>query len=200
LHIIWVRKSGNFWRNHEHKYKDESVVTYCGPDSGNSNVNIRGVCVRRNTKESIWERIDKKGEDECWEWMGPTTNDGYGRIGINRKYYSVHRLVYELTKGKIPNGKVVMHLCNNPPCCNPKHLRRGSIKDNVTQMYRENRDRHVIQEGELNNNSKLSVGEVIEIRKLYTIGNYSQRELGKQYGMSQGSISSIVNRRVWKNI
>jgi len=156
--------------------------------------------VKRNIKESVWKQIDKRGEDDCWEWMGYKNKDGYGRISIGRKLYSTHRLVYELMKGNILHNEVIMHLCNNPSCCNPKHLKCGTQEDNIYQMYEEGRDRHMIQEGELNNNSKLSNEKVIEIRKLYSSGNHSQRQIANQYNINQALVSGIINKKLWKHI
>jgi hypothetical protein len=35
-----------------------------------------------------------------------------------------------LTKGPTPPGTVVMHSCDNPPCCNPGHLILGTPLEN----------------------------------------------------------------------
>lgn len=74
--------------------------------------------------ERFWLLVDIKGEDECWPWRG----------GINSNGYGGHRRAYELTKGPIPEGLIVMHLCNNPPCCNPKHLEAGTQSENIQIM------------------------------------------------------------------
>jgi hypothetical protein len=63
----------------------------------------------------------------CWFWTASKTNEGYPRIGFKYKGspYSVvfaHRLVYQLTKGVIPDGLELDHLCEVPSCVNPYHL------------------------------------------------------------------------------
>jgi hypothetical protein len=82
----------------------------------------------------------------CWEWQGAKTGNGYGNIVIeydseNKKGSNrmVHRVVYELMKEPIPKGKVLNHLCNNPPCCNPDHLEAVSTKENLAYMRMLNR-------------------------------------------------------------
>ena len=65
-------------------------------------------------------------ESGCWEWQGSRLPSGYGRLG--HRY--VHRAMYEVSHGPIPDGLFVLHACDNPPCCNPDHLRVGTAKDN----------------------------------------------------------------------
>lgn len=70
----------------------------------------------------------------CLEFAGKRTVAGYGGIIIGGKQHRAHRFLYELVHGKIPDELVVMHTCDNPPCCNIEHLRLGTVADN-------NRDR-----------------------------------------------------------
>lgn len=95
----------------------------------------------------LWSRIPTQlNQRECWEWEGGRTPLGYGRISVfdpasgrNRDEYT-HRLVYMADTGNgIPAGMVVMHSCDNPPCCNPAHLRAGSQLDNVRDRDRKGR-------------------------------------------------------------
>lgn len=75
--------------------------------------------------------------DECWEWSGSRTADGYGRR--NSRY--THRLAWAWSHWDgngtwqdvlktIPKGMHVLHRCDNPPCCNPDHLFLGTQADN----------------------------------------------------------------------
>jgi len=64
----------------------------------------------------------------CWLWQGSLSPAGYGRIQMGRRGPSghsspdyVHRIVYELLRGTIPEGLVIDHLCRVPSCCNPAH-------------------------------------------------------------------------------
>jgi hypothetical protein len=88
----------------------------------------------------ILEKILKRRQivGECWEWTGAWTNMGYGAIWIEdeqRQVY-VHRRAYEIYVGPIPAHLVLDHLCANPPCFNPKHLRAVTQGENVRAQPR----------------------------------------------------------------
>ena len=57
-----------------------------------------------------------------WLWSGTKSSSGYGKVAIKGKRVFTHRVMYELTRGKIEQGKVIDHLCRVTSCCNPKHI------------------------------------------------------------------------------
>src|SRR3954463_6890906 len=59
----------------------------------------------------------------CWLWTGRTSPDGYGVLAIQGVTTGAHRAAYAFLVGPIPDGMQVDHLCFNPPCVNPEHLR-----------------------------------------------------------------------------
>ena len=79
----------------------------------------------------FWSHVDIKSDNECWEWKLCRYPEGYGKtqIKITNSNYA-HRVAWILTNGEIPNGKNILHTCDNPPCCNPKHLYAGTQLDN----------------------------------------------------------------------
>lgn len=80
--------------------------------------------------------------DDCWVYVGPTKQGGYGRFsyGCGGKKKLAHRVAWELANGPIPDGLLVCHSCDNPPCCNPKHLFLGTHQDNKDDAVAK--DRH----------------------------------------------------------
>jgi hypothetical protein len=137
----------------------------------------------------------------CWEWTGATDKKGYGRVRRDYRNWLVTRWVWTELKGPIPAGQMVLHHCDNPPCCKTEpderypegHLYLGSAKENMRDLLDrhpekiEERPRHPL---------KLTVGDVRSIRAAYrTIPN---GELGQRFGVSDSLVSAIGLRRSWK--
>jgi hypothetical protein len=95
--------------------------------------------------DRFWSRVDiSGGENACWEWQGGRTIEGYG--GYNTPLTSgAHRHAYYFAYRELPGGLLVCHHCDNPPCCNPKHLFLGTHLDNMRDKARKNR-RRVVRE------------------------------------------------------
>lgn len=86
------------------------------------------------THLSVETRLKRKLVEQpsgCIEFMGSRDRHGYGMMRYNAKNQGAHRVAWTLTYGEIPDGLLVLHSCDNPPCCNPKHLRLGTMKDNM---------------------------------------------------------------------
>ena len=138
----------------------------------------------------------------CWEWSGYLDKKwGYGNFktynGSGRKSYLPHRVSYEMFYNKqILDGLLVCHACDNPKCVNPSHLWLGTNQDNVNDMINKGRDKKAKSEN--NGNVKLTRESVNKIRELYSIGEYSSRELGEMFGVTKTQILYIVNYKSWK--
>lgn len=92
----------------------------------------------------LWSMIHRGEPNACWPWLGAKGDKGYGRFKVNGKLYLPHRLVSALENGRFADvpeyhGSVVMHSCDNPSCCNPKHLKPGRQIENVADMFAKGR-------------------------------------------------------------
>lgn len=79
----------------------------------------------------------------CHEWTGTRNKQGYGVIGMyidgQAKGVPAPRLQWMHTRGEIPAGCVIMHVCDNPPCINPDHLTMGTQAANLADMRHKGR-------------------------------------------------------------
>jgi hypothetical protein len=147
-------------------------------------------------EERLWEKIKKVGDDECWEWVGTRTRDGYGMIkGKTKKIVPAHRMVYEQVKGPIPAGLVIMHTCDNPGCCNPAHLVPGTVNDNNQDKIVKGRT--IGLPGELNPFVRLTEDKVRAIRQERKANGTSLNKIALQFGISKKQVLNIVHRRQW---
>ncbi len=89
--------------------------------------------------EKFWSKVDIGPTDQCWPWQGSKSKYGYGVYCLNKKIMQSHRWAYLFTYGDIPEGKYILHKCDNPACCNPHHLYAGTQRENVCDMYNRNR-------------------------------------------------------------
>ena len=151
--------------------------------------------------DRFWPKVDTKGGDidQCWPFTGGLWPTGYGRFfmpgqGSVRSY--AHRIAYMLHHGPIPSGLVVMHTCDNPPCCNPHHLRLGTQADNNRDRAAKGRGRENRQSGANNHNARLTEDQVEEIRRLRDTG-LSQQKIADMFGIKQPQVSRIVRTVSW---
>lgn len=138
----------------------------------------------------------------CWIWTGAYDKDGYGQWQTekirqaNGKYLRIRRraprISWELHKGDIPEGKYILHKCDDPRCVNPDHLLLGTPKQNSEDMVRKGRS----PRGEKQGNSRLSEAQVIEIRT----SSETLESLAKRFGVSVATVSDARMGRTWAHI
>lgn len=151
--------------------------------------------------QRFWGRVDKSGgNDACWEWKTKSKgNGGYGLFRLDGIYHNASRVAWIMTFGYIEKNLQVCHHCDNPPCCNPKHLFLGTPKDNSQDMSRKGRFVVPGLRGEQVVTHKLTIEQVHEIRQRYANGELTYRMIVKEYGISQTQVGRIINGKAWRN-
>lgn len=120
--------------------------------------------------------------------------NGYIYIWLNGKNKRLHRVIYEMHNGPIPEGMFVCHTCDNRACCNPAHLFIGTPQDNMTDRNIKNRQ----AKGESQGSAKLTANNVFEIRERLT--NETLKTIAASYGVTKQTISKIKNKRSWSHL
>lgn len=145
----------------------------------------------------FWLYVDKKKDDECWPWIGSTGPNGYGRTSyLGKKDAIASRVSYEITHGKIPDGKIVMHTCDNRKCVNPSHLMVGSYLDNTRDMINKGRAIHNPMVGSKHPRSKVTEEDVLEIRE----NKEGNGAIAKRYNVSVSAIAHIRKMITWRHV
>lgn len=160
-----------------------------------SNIPRRGGKKAGNAEGRLWARVRKT--DHCWEWIGGKTDRGYGHLRRDGIRILAHRFSWELVHGPIPDDLCVLHRCDNPSCVRPDHLFLGTRLDNMADMVKKGR--HVTATPGKSYACKLTIAQVIEIRKLSADGVRTVA-LTRIYGVDRATVWKIVTRRTWKKI
>ncbi len=138
----------------------------------------------------VTELSTRRQTSDCWIWPYSSTADGYGQLTFQNRKLKVHRRAYELAKGPIPSGRHILHSCDTPTCYNPQHLRIGTHADNMRDKAKRGR---VVVANPFP--SKLTESDRKEIRVKHAKGGILQKDLAKQYGVSEALISSFLHSR-----
>jgi hypothetical protein len=149
---------------------------------------------RRKVLPSIASRLISKadistGVDGCWVWTAHRNPKGYGRLNINSQVRLAHRLSFEVHVGPIPEGMLVCHRCDNPPCVNPAHLFLGTPAENSADMAAKGRSPQV--RNERSGKARLSDVQVDEIRRRRS-GGETCTSLAKAFGVGAPHISRVT--------
>lgn len=144
---------------------------------------------KRPLVDRFWEKVDKRGPDDCWEWQGKPDHSGYGKVqNDSGTVIPAHRAAWIMAHGEIPKGMLVCHHCDNPACVNVRHLFLGTQDDNMQDMARKGRGAR-----------KLTEVQVLEIRALAET-DLSHTDIAKMFDTSRKNVGMIVRRESWKYI
>lgn len=142
--------------------------------------------------ERFWSYVDRSGgPDACWPWTGGRDGKGYGAFSLSRQRRNViaSRYAYAYCYGQPVLN--VLHQCDNPPCCNPRHLREGSLSDNSQDAVRRRR----FAFGERNHMARLSDADVAEIRATARSGR-AAASFVERFGVSRTTVYRIWAGRI----
>jgi hypothetical protein len=134
----------------------------------------------------------------CRLWQGRTDGRGYGmKANGGQERVRMHRWAWAQAYGPIPEGMVIMHLCDHTLCYRIDHLRLGTPQDNIADMVAKKR----APLGEARGNARLTDADVAKARQLYGDG-HTVAQILKAIG-SPACASALLNaihRRTWRHV
>lgn len=148
---------------------------------------------QKHFEEYFWSRVIKS--EGCWTWRGKS-NGLHSEAWRRGKRVGAHRAAWEIANGKsIPDGMMICHKCDNPPCVRPDHLFLGTSSDNNKDMAAKNRSSH----GAKNGQSKLTEADALGVKIDYARG-ISPTIIGFKYGISGATVCKIGLGQSWVRV
>jgi hypothetical protein len=150
-------------------------------------------------QDRFWSKVDRRGPDDCWPWLAKArTKFGYGRFAVPRagRQLDAHKVAYLLTHGFIPAGLMVLHRCDNPPCCNPAHLRAGTSLDNMRDRAERGRLGDARRFGESNGRSRVTAEQVRDLRAR----DLSIKQIMAEFGVSRAQAWRLRSGKHWPEV
>jgi hypothetical protein len=156
----------------------------------------------KKSKEEVlaafWTRVDIRGPDECWPWKEKAVN-GYGQVRVwGGVTYAAHRIAWFLDRKRNPGKWKIRHKCDNGICCNPKHLVRGTQKQNVRDSII--RGRISERKGICNNFAKLDDDKVRWAREVVLSKRMTLKQAAAQLNVNFTTIHLAVRRHTWAHV
>lgn len=152
----------------------------------------------------FWSRVDTSGGlDSCWPYDGMTDQHGYRYFSICQKKHRAHRIAAELFYGPCPDDRRVCHHCDNPSCCNPRHLYYGTAADNTRDMIERGRAKFFDLRtlgGEHHPNAILTEQVVLDLRKRWAREPFIVAEEARRMGVRPQTLWAVIKQVNWRHL
>ena len=130
---------------------------------------------------------DSTGPDACWPWVGARTVRGYGQLYVSRHprvTVYAHRYALARACGGVLEGQA-LHTCDNPPCCNIRHLFKGDPAANAKD-----------KEGKGRAAKALTLEQATAIKNL---PHLPLRVVAERFGVHISTVHDIRTGYIWKD-
>ncbi|KKN74378.1 hypothetical protein LCGC14_0391790 [marine sediment metagenome] len=143
--------------------------------------------------ERMFAKVEAVGG--CLIYRGSVNAKGYGRVRNRSGTELAHRIAWEYGHGRrVPDGMVIMHTCDTPPCVRFAHLRLGTAAENSADMVAKGRAGE--RRGERSGKAKLTAGQVAEIRRRRDEGE-RLIDIAPDFGVHPAHLSRITRGLRW---
>jgi hypothetical protein len=137
----------------------------------------------------FWSKVDVRGQDECWPWLGGRFDTGYGAFWMHGNNIGAHRVALMMSSSpKSGSDDHALHRCDNPPCCNPRHLFWGTPLANVRDAIAKGR--------------KLPHAHKLTARKVRAIHRSpgTQTQIADDFDVSRKTVALIKCGEAWPQL
>lgn len=146
--------------------------------------------------QRFWDKVDVRGEDDCWPWQAHRHPSGYGIFWDNGKNVRANRMALIFSGHPPPFEEAMsLHSCDNPPCCNPKHLRWGTASEN-TQDFILRKGGH---RGENSANASIDTTAASSIMKMRMEGK-NISSISEALGIPKSTVEPVYTGRSWAHL
>lgn len=145
----------------------------------------------------FWSNVAMTEPEACWDWKLSLSSSGYGRFKI-ASYTTVgaHRVALVSFTKSDPPDLLALHNCDRPSCCNPHHLRWGTVQDNSNDMKARGRSYNGEQEGFSNGACKLTKEQFAQIIEGFRAG-LNNKQIAAALPVDHALVSRIRRGRSW---
>lgn len=143
---------------------------------------------------TIWTRITRTGKlsvKNIWRQTG-SARRGYCTMKYQGSMLQIHRIIYAKFNGQLEPDLVVMHDNDIGTDNRPENLKLGTQSVNCYHRFREGRGNYPVM-----GNARLNWESVRQLRMLKTEQNLTHEQLSREFGISKGHVSQIVNNEIW---
>lgn len=142
----------------------------------------------------FWSKVAVGTKKVCWPWVGSKDQHGYGQINVKGRPIKASRVAL-LLSGKNLGKSCALHRCDNPACCNPRHLFVGTKAQNSRDMIAKGRS--IV--GTRNARHKLTEEDVRTIRRESKKGR-TNKEIARGFLVHRMTVSRIVRGKNWRHV
>ena len=149
---------------------------------------FRATGVSASDVARFFAKVGAPDANGCMPWRGAINSGGYGHIRWGGRVVEAHRVSIFLSTGLWPADHV-LHSCDNPPCCNPAHLRESTHHENMLECSAKGRNR-TPRPG--NGYRKLGDEALAEIRRRFASGETNKSALAREFGVTAPRIRQVL--------
>lgn len=142
------------------------------------------------------EAIAEPSED-CIEWPFHVDAAGYAELeylGKGRKGSQVALILSGIPRPEAPRNQA-LHSCDNPPCVNPRHLRWGTIQENMADRGRRGRTPHGT-----NQYAAILTDEVVREMRSRRSSGARVKDLAAEFGVTPSTAQAAIVGKTWAHV